>query len=358
MFRHAIMACAACALVACAQPSKPTTKTTTNAPAPKAAAPANLGSDSRLAPDAVIAKWKGGQMTYGELTDAHGSEFRKLRNKFKSDMYRTERQRLEASVVQQLVKAAASVKGLSEDDYVKAEIGTVEVTADEVKEFHSSNPQLKEQPFEQLAPRIKSFLQQQKQQKAMLAVFDRLKNEAGVEYNLPKPNLEKAKFDLAGRPSKGKADAKVTVVEFSDFQCPYCSRAVSGVEELLKAYPDDVRVVFMHYPLSFHKEAMPAAIASQCANVQGKFWDFHDKVFENQGQMSAEAFAGHAKDAGLDMDKYKTCISDPATAAFVKKDMEQGNEAGVEGTPSFFINGEPYSSGVPSADAIKAYLEG
>ncbi len=360
MYRFAVLAAAAGGLIACAQPSKPTTTATTPPAASAAPAGPSDGSseEGRLAADTVIASWKGGKLTYGELTGAHASELRKLRNKFKNDLYNVERQRLEATVVQKLVQAKAKAKGQTEEQYVDAEVGTPTVTDKEVKDFHQSNPRIKEQPFDQLAPRIRSFLEQQKKQEAMLSFFERVKKEAGVEINLPRPQLEKAEFDLAGRPSKGKDDAKVTIVEFSDFQCPYCSKAVDGVEALLKAYPDDVRVVFMHYPLSFHKEALPAAIASQCANAQGKFWSFHDQVFANQSSLTAAKFEEYAKGAGLDMDKYKACVVDPKTAEFVRKDMDQGNDAGVEGTPSFFINGEPYSGGVPSADAIKSYLEG
>ena len=357
MYRNAMVAVAACGLIACANRAEPTKAPST----PKTKSPASSASSesaSNPSDDQVVATWTGGKMTYGELVEKHSSEFRKMRNKFKSDMYNFERQRVEASVVQSLVQAAAKAKGQSEDDYLKGEVGNVEVSDEEVKKFHAGNPQISSQPLEQFAPRIKQYLEQQKKQQKMVAVFQRLKDEAGVKITLARPQLEKASFELAGRPSKGKADAKITVVEFSDFQCPYCSRAVSGVEALLKAYPEDVRVVFMHFPLNFHKEAMPAAIASQCANQQGKFWAFHDKVFANQAQLTPSVFESYAKDAKLDLEKFKSCIADPATAAFVQNDMEQGTNAGVEGTPSFFINGEPYTQGVPTPDAIKAYLEG
>ena len=297
-------------------------------------------------------------MTYGELVKEHSGDFRKLRNRLKNEQFNFEKQRLEASVVQKLVQAAAKAAGQDEEKFVQAQVGEPEVTDAEVKEFHSSDPRIKSQPLDQIAPRIKAYLGQQKKQKALVDLFERVKKENDVNFTLPRVELEKVKFDLAGRPAKGKADAKVTIVEFSDFECPYCSRAVSGVEKLVESYPDDVRVVFMHFPLGMHPRALPAAIASQCANQQGKFWSYHDKLFENQAQLTDEKFEAHAKEAGLDVEKFKACVGDPKTEAFVKKDMAQGTEAGVEGTPSFFINGEPYSGGVPTPDAIKTYVEG
>ena len=357
MYRQAILPAVACGLIACAngaEPNKNTPKPSTAATPTKPAAA--MGTPSS---DTVIATWKGGKMTYGELLNDHKSDFRNFRNSQKTDAHAFETQRLEASIVQKLVKAAADAKGQSEEDYMKGEVGSGEVTDEEVKAFAASNPNLKgKEVDENLANRIKAFLGQQKQQRAIVAVFEKLKKEAGVEMNLPQPELEKVAFDLAGRPTKGKADAKVTIVEFSDFECPFCSRAVEGVEKLVEAYPNDVKVVFMHFPLSMHPRALPAAIASQCANVQGKFWTFHDELFENQREMSDEKLQAYAEKTGLDVDKFKKCVADPATEAFVKKDMEQGNEAGVQGTPSFFINGEQQQGGVPTVEAVKRYVEG
>lgn len=356
MIRHAVLAVVGCGLIACANGTDQNNQKNTPTKAPAAAAPASKG-ESRLPDNTVIATWKGGEMTYGELTKDHASEFRTFRNKQKMDLFQFERERIEASVVQKLVQAAATAKGQTEQEYLKEQVGEATVTDEEVKQFHASNPQTKGQPLEQLAGRIKAFLTQQKQQQALIAVFDRLRTENEMKVTLPKVELAKASFDLSGRPVKGKADAKVTVVEFSDFECPFCSRAVAGVEAILKAYPDDVRVVFMHYPLSMHKNAMPAAVASQCANVQGKFWPFHDAVFASQKELTTDKFVAHAKATGIDVDKFKACLDDPKTRKFVTSDMEQGNKAGVQGTPAFFINGEPHQ-GVPTADTIKQYIEG
>ena len=359
MYRQLILAAAGCGLIACANGTEPTSKTPSPSAAPAKAPMAMPASGGlRVPADTVVAKWKGGQLTYGDLAKDNKAQLRQMRNKYLQDTFQFERQAIERTVVEKLVKAAASAKGQEEEAFLKGEVGDITVTDDEVKQFHESDPRIKSQPIAQLAPRIKDFLSRRKEQEKMVAVFDRLKKEAGMEVTLPKVELEKVSFELAGRPAKGKADAKITVVEFSDFECPYCSRATAGVEALVKAYPDDVKVVFMHFPLGMHPNAMPAAIASQCANVQGKFWAYHDVVFADQSKLAADNLETHAKTAGLDVDKFKACVKDPATKAFVEADMKQGAEAGVQGTPSFYINGEPFSGGVPTPEQLKPYLEG
>ena len=351
-----MVAVIACGLIACANGTETSSsKKTQTASAPAVVQP--KANEARLPAETVVATWKGGKMTYGELLKEHKGEFRRRRNQFLQDMYTFERQRIEAAVVQKLVKAAATAKNQTEEEFIKAAEGDTSVSDDEVKKFHASDPRIKNQPFDAIAPRIKAYLEQQKKQKAVLAVFEGLKTEAGMKVELPKVELEKVTFDLAGRPTKGKTDAKVTIVEFSDFQCPYCSRAVGEVEKIVKAYPNDVKVVFMHFPLtSIHPQAKPAAIASQCANAQGKFWEYHDAVFANAKELGDDKLEAHATNAGLDIDKFKACLKDPATAAFVDKDMKQGTDAGVQGTPSFFINGEPHQ-GIPSLDVVKQYVE-
>lgn len=124
----------------------------------------------------------------------------------------------------------------------------------------------------------------------------------------------------------------------------------------MAAYPDDVKVYFLHYPLSFHQKAMPAAIASECAHKQGKFWEMHDELFAAQQNLGDEHFLNAAKTKGLDLVAFESCLKDPAVGATIKRDMAQGEAAGVQGTPSFYINGVRYEQGVPTVDAVRAAL--
>jgi len=161
------------------------------------------------------------------------------------------------------------------------------------------------------------------------------------------------KVDVADSPFKGPKDAKVTVVEFSDFQCPFCSKGKAIVDQLVKMYPKEVKVVFKNLPLDFHPQAMPAAKASLAAGKQGKFWEMHDYLFDNQPSLADGFYAEAAKAIGLDTAKFQKDFSDPAIEAAVKKDLEQAQSLGVQGTPNFFINGVNLRGAYPIEDFKK-----
>ena len=145
----------------------------------------------------------------------------------------------------------------------------------------------------------------------------------------------------------GKADAKVTVVEISDFECPFCSRGAKSIEQVKQNYKDDVRVMFVNLPLSFHKNAKPAAIAAYAAHRQGKFWPMHDKLFANARGLTAENFAKWAGEMGLDAVRFQADLKDPVLARQVDQDTAIANGLGVRGTPGFFVNGVNISGAQP-----------
>jgi protein-disulfide isomerase len=147
------------------------------------------------------------------------------------------------------------------------------------------------------------------------------------------------KVEIGSSPVMGKADAKVTIVEFSDFQCPFCSRGKAIVDEVAKQYGDKVKVVFKHLPLPMHSQAEPAARASIAAQNQGKFWEMHDLLFENQQNLNEEEYKKFAKQLGLDMAKFEADYKSDKAAKQVQEDMKLATSLGVNGTPGFFING-------------------
>ena len=147
------------------------------------------------------------------------------------------------------------------------------------------------------------------------------------------------KIDAGNSPSKGPADAKVTIIEFSDFQCPYCSRADKTIKQVLEAYPKDVKVVFKNLPLGFHKQAEPAARATLAAHKQGKFWEMHDALFANQKGLSEDLYMKQAEKLGLDMDKFKADYNSDAIKKQVQEDAKLAAQHGITGTPGFFVNG-------------------
>ena len=165
-------------------------------------------------------------------------------------------------------------------------------------------------------------------------------------------------------PVKGVKNAPVTIIEFSDFQCPYCGRFFSEtLPSIEQKYIQSgkVKMVYRDFPLSFHPEAQPAAEAAECAKEQGKFWEFHDKIFENQQGMSAAAYKQWASEVGLNTAQFNSCVDSGKYRQEVQKDFAEGSSYGVSGTPSFFINGMMVSGAQPYQvfeQAIEAALAG
>jgi protein-disulfide isomerase len=160
----------------------------------------------------------------------------------------------------------------------------------------------------------------------------------------------------ADDPAKGKASAPVTMVLFSDFQCPFCARATPAVADVERSYPDDVRIVWKHFPLPFHPNAMPAALAAEAARQQGgapKFWAMHDKLFANQAALSDATYQAYARELGLDLARFKRDLADPKLKARVEEDMKLAQQLGVNGTPTFIVNGER----VVGANGLKPAVE-
>jgi len=165
-------------------------------------------------------------------------------------------------------------------------------------------------------------------------------------------------------PVKGNKNAPVTIIEFGDFQCPYCGRFFSDtLPSIEQKYiqTGKVKMVYRDFPLSFHPEAQPAAEASECADEQGKFWEFHNKIFENQQSMGAASYKQWASEIGLNVNQFNSCVSSGKYKQEVQKDFADGSSYGVSGTPSFFINGRLVSGAQPYQvfeQAIEAALAG
>jgi protein-disulfide isomerase len=153
--------------------------------------------------------------------------------------------------------------------------------------------------------------------------------------------------DLAGSPVKGPATAKVTIVLWSDFQCPFCSRVEPTMKQVLDTYGKDIRYIWKNQPLPFHPNATPAAIAAMAADKQGKFWEMHDKMFANQQALSESSYEQWAKELGLNIAKWKADVANPATKAKVEADSKYGSQVGADGTPTFYINGREVSGAMP-----------
>jgi protein-disulfide isomerase len=193
----------------------------------------------------------------------------------------------------------------------------------------------------------KSFVEfmqglQQKQMELARKKQDELQ-QAKLEEQFKNP----VKVEVGSSPVKGPAGAKVTIVEFSDFECPYCQKGGEVMAQVLKAYPNDVKVAFKHLPLPFHQNAKPAALASFAAQKQGKFWEFHDALFANQRNLTPEFFTQTATKLGLNMEQFKKDMASPEAEAAVKNDSDTAQKLGIGGTPAFVVNGVQVNGAYP-----------
>ncbi len=167
----------------------------------------------------------------------------------------------------------------------------------------------------------------------MLFLVDSNKNYTALDISFAQD------IDTAGSPFLGNEKAQVTLVVFSDFQCPFCSKVQPLLDEILKNNPDKVKIIFKHLPLQMHKQAKPAALATIAAHEQGKFWQMHDALFALGKKINQKTIEKAAQDIDLDIDKFKKDLASPATQEKLKKDMLDAGKAGVSGTPTLFING-------------------
>jgi protein-disulfide isomerase len=166
--------------------------------------------------------------------------------------------------------------------------------------------------------------------------------------HVPEPKLldDPVTIPVSGSPVLGPANAKISIVEFSDFQCPYCVLAVPEIKAVLKAYPNDTKLIFKQFPLEIHSKAYLAAASALAANKQGKFWAMHDAMFEHHSDLSRETVDQLAKGMGMDVARFEKDVDSEEVKKAVAKDVDDGERAGVQGTPTIFINGQRYNGNI------------
>ncbi len=177
-----------------------------------------------------------------------------------------------------------------------------------------------------------------------------------AENNSPELNIEAILTISDSDHILGSKDAEVVLIEYSDFQCPYCGRHAPNLKKLYEELGDDIAIVFRHFPLSFHANALSAAVASECAAEQGKFWEYHDALFANQSDLGKDLYEKIATDLGLNISDFNECLDSGKYENEIKAEMEGGSSAGVTGTPGTFVNGNLVKGAVPY-ETLKSIVE-
>lgn len=246
---------------------------------------------------------------------------------------------LEGIVRDRLIEASAESAGVEVADWRSGEMERLEagVTDEDLDDFFVENESRIRGGREELEPQVRTYLAQQR-------FIDALEDGHEIEYLLEPYRLE---VDPAGGPVRGEAAAPVTIVEWSDFECPYCKSVLPTLERVLEEYPEQVRLVFRHFPLhAIHPNAQAAAEAGVCAQDLGAFWELHDLMFDEQDTLTADDLKDKAERAGLDAEAFAACLEEGATADRVEADRRAGVLAGVNGTPALYVNGRPLAGAV------------
>ena len=316
-----------------------------------------------LEPGTVVAKLDGQDLRASDLgPELAKAEAAALRT-YCDQVGTLRKQALDATIDERLLEAAARKAEFtgSGSAWLQSEVAKQikPPTDEEIQAFYDANKTDNAPPIDQVREQVINAMVDEPTQNAIRGLLGGLRQ--GVELQAMLPDVAAPPLDLHDEETTagfGPRDAKVHVVEFSDFECPYCVRAAAAVTGLKERYGDRVRFSYRHFPLEFHPSARPAAEMAQCAVAQDKFWGFHDAVFASTEGLGAAGLRAAAEKAGMDLEALDACMQSGKAASQVDADMRVATEAGVSGTPNFFINGRPFQGGPGQlAGAIEAELQ-
>jgi protein-disulfide isomerase len=292
----------------------------------------------------TIAVLDGQPVTLADLEEVGANQLTQLRNQ----EYNLKRQIMDEVIARRLVAKEAKARGISEEELIRLEVEAKvpPVPEEEQKSFYANNRgRFGNKTEADALAEIAAGLRGQRLRDRRTQFAGELRTKASLKVLLDAPRIQ---VDANDDPFKGPATAPVTIVEFSDFQCPYCSRVVPTLKKIEERYKDKVRIVFRDLPLlQIHPNAAKAAEAATCAHEQGKFWLMHDKLFESQGSLDVESLKKKAVELGLDATTFNQCLDSGKHAAEWKRDAEDAERYGVTSTPAFFINGRMVVGAVP-----------
>jgi protein-disulfide isomerase len=274
-------------------------------------------------------------------------------------IYNLKRQKLDQLVDAQLLTEEAKRRGISVESLLDREINdkVVTVSEEEIRTFYESNKDRLRMDLDKIHDQVRDYLNQQRQQSRRNEYFKALRAKAKITTYLEPPPLSRASVSINGAPVRGPERAKVTIVKFEDFQCPFCKSAQPTLAVLLKKYESKVRLVHKDLPLEeIHPQAELAAEAARCAGDQGKFWQYHDTLYTNAPKLSPDDLKGYAKEVGLDPVSFDQCLASGKHKNGVAQDRAEGVKLGLTGTPSFFINGREFSGAQP-LEAFSAIVD-
>jgi protein-disulfide isomerase len=313
---------------------------------------ANAGQGSPEKSDKPVAVVAGHPILESELDQQTRAQMQQLRNQ----EYEIKRTALDSLVIQKLVEAEADNQKIGVQELLAREVDSKvrETTDEEVKAFYEGQKDRINRPLEEVKDQVAALLKQNRTQQARQEYFAALRKKLPVDIL-----LQPVRLNVKADPNRtrGPENAPITIVEFSDFQCPFCLKAYPAVRAVLAKYGDKIRFSYRDFPLrQIHGQAQEAAEAGHCAADQGKFWQFHDYVFENPSDLSREKLIASAEKAALDAAALELCIESGKHRPDVERDYQEGLQAGISGTPAFYINGI-FLNGSQPASAFEQIID-
>jgi protein-disulfide isomerase len=334
--KKALFAVLALSLLGCEALCKKDSASSPQTP-PAAAAPA-VPSE----PGAVLARLNGKDITEEDVKAAAGPKLQQA----EMDLYDARKDAIDQIIDDRLIDEAASKEGTPKADFLKKNVfDKIKIDDKDIEKFYNENKaQMQGKKLDDVKGNIRSYLYREQHQKVYGDLISSLRKKAAVAVLIKAPKVE---IEEGDNPAIGPKDAPVKIVEFTDYQCPFCGKARPTINQVLSEYKGKVRYVLRDFPLSFHKDALKAHEAARCAGEQDKLWEMNKKLFENQRALKIDDLKKYAGEIKLKMDKFEQCLDSGKFAEAVKQNQEYGEKVGVSGTPAFFINGRMISGARP-----------
>jgi protein-disulfide isomerase len=301
----------------------------------------NLVAQPSINGQQVVAEVGGQKLTSGDLEQQEGGKLLQARYQY----YLSQRKALDDLIDGQLLANEARKKHLTVDQLLEQEVykSIKDPTEDQLQVYCEGLET--QQPYEVIRGQVLEHIRELRRSKARASYVEVLRKQADISLLLMPPE---AHVDLANSYIRGSRDAEIVLVEFADYECPYCQQVMPGLQLLRKEYGDKVAIAYKDFPLPMHQRAQKAAEAARCAGSQGKFWEYHDALFYGR-LLDVADLKKHARALKLDGDRFDQCLDHGEMASLVKKDLEEGKSLGLTGTPSFFVNGHFFSGAVDYA---------
>ena len=308
-------------------------------------------------PDQVVAEINGRKVTLKEVDDKWEEFDAAERAKVTQLLYQNRRNMLGQLMGDILIEEAAKAAGMSADAYLQKESARriQPVTEDDLTKFYNDiKDQVQGRAFGDLRAPMRQRIESDRALQARAQLVQDLEKKAAVKIMLDPPRYTVAVAQ--DDPVRGSKSAAVTIVEFSEYQCPFCARVNPTLDRIRQTYGNKVKIVFKDFPLPNHAQAPKAAEAAHCAGEQGKYWEMHDAMFANQRALEVPALKQYAGGVGLDMTKFNQCLDSGQYASKVAAGMAEGERLGVNSTPTLYINGRPVIGAQPF-EVFKAAID-